>query len=55
MCALRRCAADEESAGLPRVVVLASQAMNLASFSLTRRGELCSRPDDILPLVEAFA
>ena len=54
MCALRRCAADEESAGLPRVVVLASQAMNLASFSLTRRGELCSRPDDILPLVEAF-
>ena len=55
MCALRRCAADEESAGLPRVVVLASQAMNLASFSLTRRGgRLCSRPDDILPLVEAF-
>jgi hypothetical protein len=54
VCALRRCAANEDAAGLPHVAALASQAMNLASFCLTRRGELCSRPDDILPLVEAF-
>ena len=54
VCALRRCAADEDAAGMPHVAALASQAMNLASFCLTRRGELCSRPDDVLPLVEAF-